>query len=363
MTGWLNRIKSFLKRPGPADEVKSFREDQEKEAAFDSVVRGLRMVHLDRIVGSLGRYHDFDRSFRPKQHLRQDRMKNVRRAIENGKVLPPVILYKIKDEYYVVDGNHRVAAAKELGFQEIEARIIEFISSKRTLENILYYEKLDFEEKAALPEEIVLTEIGQYKYLFGQIERHGEFLGRAAGQTVAFREAAADWHRTIYRPLKAIVSRARLIDHFPRRTVDDLCTYISVHQWERPDLDRHYGVGINQLVPRSMEEFRSMMSNRQESDYPEMVREITAFVLMNVTGKKEDRVVEKLFELEEVKEVHSVHGSVDIIAKITLKRTLLMSDAETIGEFVRLKIRMMPGVISTQTLIPSMSRIKGNGQA
>jgi hypothetical protein len=109
-----------------------------------------------------------------------------------------------------------------------------------------------------------------------------------------------------------------------------------------------------------MEGFRRKMAQLKESEYPEMLREITAFVLINVTAKKDYRLVDKLFKLEGVQEVHSVHGSVDVIAKIVMKRDLVSSDAETIGEFVHSKIRQMSGVISTQTLIPGYSKQKQN---
>jgi uncharacterized ParB-like nuclease family protein len=61
--------------------------------------------------------------------------------MRQGKSLPPVKLYQIKDEYYVLDGNHRIAAAKEFGRSEIMAKIVEFIPSSNTLENIIYREK------------------------------------------------------------------------------------------------------------------------------------------------------------------------------------------------------------------------------
>jgi hypothetical protein len=107
-----------------------------------------------------------------------------------------------------------------------------------------------------------------------------------------------------------------------------------------------------------MEDFRRKMAQLKDSQYPEMRREIIAFVLINASAKKEIRLVDKLFNLEEVKEVHSVHGSVDIIAKIVLKRDLVSSDAETIGDFVHNKIRQISGVVSTQTLIPGYSKQK-----
>jgi DNA-binding Lrp family transcriptional regulator len=138
----------------------------------------------------------------------------------------------------------------------------------------------------------------------------------------------------------------------------DLYAFISVHLWDRSDQGLRYGIGISKLVPKDMEEFRRKMAQLKESEYPEMLRGITAFVLINASAKKEIRLVDKLFKLEEVREVHSVHGSVDVIAKIVLKRDLVSSDAETIGDFVHNKIRQISGVISTQTLIPGYSKQK-----
>ncbi len=57
--------------------------------------------------------------------------------------------------------------------------------------------------------------------------------------------------------------------------------------------------------------------------------------------------------MKEVKDVHLVHGNVDIIAKIVFRRDLLSSDAVTIGEFIHNQVRRIPGIVSTQTLIPS----------
>jgi DNA-binding Lrp family transcriptional regulator len=139
--------------------------------------------------------------------------------------------------------------------------------------------------------------------------------------------------------------------------VTDLYAFISYHQWEKGSI-RKYGRGIDKLLSKDMEDFREKMSGKKEIEYPEMLREITAFVLMNVSGKREDRIIEKLYELKEVREIHSVHGDADVLIKIVLTRDLVSSDAEMIGQFVHNQVRQIPGVISTQTLIPSMSKIK-----
>jgi len=338
-------------------EVKSFKDQQQKEAAFDHRDRGIRSVPLDRIVGSVGRYKDFDGRFRFKPCVPSDRLEWIKKAMREGRNLGPVKLFEIKDEFYVLDGNHRIAAAKELGHDEILAHIEEFIPSKDTLQNILYRERAKFADRTRLPAEINLTEVSQYGYLLEQIAEHQQFLQKLEKNDTAFETAAADWFRTIFRPLCTIIRRSRLIDSFPERTVEDLFAYITFHQWKE-GRKRQYGIGIDKLVPKNMEEFRKKMNALKDAQYPEMKQGINVIILMNVQARKEIKLMDKLFELEEVKEVHSVHGDVDLVLKVVLSRDLLSSDAEIISQFVHEKVRQLPGVVSTKTLIPGISKIK-----
>jgi len=338
-------------------EVKSFGEDQQKSSAFESRVRGVRTVPLAAIVGSLGRYHDFDSRFRLKEHLPAERLNYIREAMRQGRPLPPVRLCQIKDEYFVEDGNHRIAVAKELGHDEILAHIVEYIPSGNTFEDILYQQRAEFCDRTKLPTDINLTELGHYDHLLAQISKHQKHLEGNSPTPVPYEEAARDWHRFIYRPLCDIIRRGQLLDSFPQRTIADLYAYISLHLWEKGE-SRNYGIGIRELIPQDMEAFRNKMNDLREPDYPEMHRKITAFVLMSVQARKESRIIEKLIEYDEVQEVHSVHGDADLLVKIHLTRNLLSSDAETISHFVHNKVRKLPGVNSTKTLIPGYSKIK-----
>jgi len=338
-------------------ETRSFHDDQVSEEAFDAISRGICEVPLDQIIGSVGRYQDFDGRFRIKSHVPPERLLKIKEALRRGKPLPPVKLYQIKDEYYVLDGNHRVAAAKEFSHDSIRAQILEFIPSSNTLENILYREKSEFKKATGLAERIDLTEIGQYEYLKQQIKTHQDHLLGATKKRVPYSLAAKDWFQSIYTPLATIVSKSGLLDHFPERTVADLYAYVSFHQWEI-GRRRSYGIGLDQLIPKDMEAFRNKMADTQECEYPEMTRGITAFVLITVKAKSEYRIMDKLYLLKEVREIHSVHGEVDILAKVVLTRDLLTSDAEIIGNFVHENIRGISGVGSTQTLIPGYSKTK-----
>lgn len=351
----LDRFRLKPKSSAPA--VKSFTDDQQREGAYDSRVRGVATVALDRIVGSVGRYHDFDHQFRFKPHIQSERLNKIKQAMREGRPLPPVKLYQIRAEYYAVDGNHRIAAAKEFGHDEILAHIVEFIPSGAGLVNVLYREQAEFRDRTQLPDKIRLSEIGQYSSLLDQIAKHQSWLREQKADEVPFKAAAKDWYRTIYRPLCEIIKTGRILDSFPDRTLADLYTYISTHQWDM-NRQRRYGSGIDELIAADMEEFRSKMTQTQGTNYPEMRCDITAFVLMNVQARKEEKIIAKLFELDEIQEVHSVHGDVDVLVKINLSRDLLSSDAAIIGQFVQENIRQIPGVISTKTLIPGLSKIK-----
>ncbi len=340
-----------------ASEAKCFRENQESEGAFDHIDRGICTVPLTQIVGSVGRYQDFDSQFKLKGHVPPDRLLGIKKAMREGKSLPPVKLYKIKDEYYVLDGNHRISAAKEFGHLDIMANIVEFIPSSNTLENIIYREKSEFIEQTGLAGPADITEVGQYHYLLEQVESHRIFLAGSEKPGVTLQQAAEDWYATIYRPLVGIIKKGCLLASFPTRTMDDLYAYISFNQWEK-GRRRRYGIGIDNLISKDMEAFRWKMANKKKEEYPEMLRSITAFIMMNVEAKRELKIVNRLFALPEVREIHSVHGSIDILVKIELIRDLLSSDAEVIGQFVHEKVRQMDGVVSTQTLIPDNSKIK-----
>ncbi len=346
-----------LEKPTDRQEVKNFSDKQLEEEAFDEKDLGMQTVPLAKIVGSVGRYQDFDNQFRLKRDRPSDRLKSIKNAMGQGKVMPPVHLYQIKDEFYVLDGNHRVSAAKQLDHEFIDAHIIEFLPSKKTLENIVYREKGDFLGQTRLPDVIDLTEVGQYGYMLEQIAEHQQFLEKEGQRTVTLEKAADDWYQTIYRPLADIIIQSHLPANFPKRTVADLFAYISFHQWNR-GRSREYGIGVDQLIPKSMAAFRSKISMLNHDELPEMKLWISAFILISVRVGREYHVMKRLYKMEEIQEVHFVHGEFDLLAKINLKRELLSSDAEIFGRVVHEKVRSISDITKTQTLIPITSMQK-----
>ena len=91
---------------------------------------GVRTVEVSRVVGSVGRWREFDSGFMPTRAGEQ-RWKRVDLAFRKGLELPPVVLYKIGDDYYVHDGNHRVSVARFEGVEMIDAEVTEFFPARR----------------------------------------------------------------------------------------------------------------------------------------------------------------------------------------------------------------------------------------
>ena len=83
------------------ESTQSFNVRQEKEEAYESIKRGTSMVPMERIIGSVGRYHDFDNQFRTKSSRRDERLQRIKDAMMSGKVMPPISLYQIKDDFYI----------------------------------------------------------------------------------------------------------------------------------------------------------------------------------------------------------------------------------------------------------------------
>ena len=110
----------------PYDEIST------KLRAVSQTDRGVRQVPLKDIIGSVSRIQDFDRNFLPLRDDDMDRWAKVKTAMTSplAQGVPPVSLYQIGDAYFVIDGNHRVSIAKEMGMETIEAYVTETQTNK-----------------------------------------------------------------------------------------------------------------------------------------------------------------------------------------------------------------------------------------
>jgi hypothetical protein len=83
-------------------------------------------IAVDRVVGAVGGgVREFDADFRPSHKRARGRFASIFAALYGGEAVPPIDVYRWNGDYYVLDGHHRVAAARALGQDFLDARVTE----------------------------------------------------------------------------------------------------------------------------------------------------------------------------------------------------------------------------------------------
>ena len=212
------------------EDLKSFHDEQKQQNAYNSVNLGLKEVLIDKIIGSVQKYTDFDKNFKPKNDIIKERWEQMYVANINNTSLPPVILYKIKDEYYVYDGNHRISVAKFLGFNSIEAEVLEFLATGDKSEDIIYREKNMFDKETGLGE-IMFSEPGKYNRLIQEIQKFNHFLETKKNMNVSFKEAAFRWNKEIFNPITYILNKNNIVESFDKYNINDIFLFFLDHKY------------------------------------------------------------------------------------------------------------------------------------
>jgi len=213
---------------------------------------GLREIPLDQIVGSVGRYNDFDRAFLPRRTESRSRWISIDAAQLQDIVLPAIEVYKIGSFYFVKDGNHRVSVARRKGQAYIDANVIEIdvgvpITTEADIDDLIrLQEKTEFYLHTHLLDvrpgaDIELTLPAVYPKLLEHINVHRWFMGEKRKSPVPYSEAVAHWYDKVYLPLVEIIRQGKILDKFPGRTEADLYLWIIEHLWylkeEYPECD------------------------------------------------------------------------------------------------------------------------------
>jgi hypothetical protein len=122
----LRALGARLRSEHTSNRLLSFDDVRREHAANNRLHRGTRVVGVEEIIGSVGRWRDFDRSFLPARASVGHKWKRIDRAFQRGEELPPVELYKLEEAYFVVDGHHRVSVARYHDVPTVEASVAEF---------------------------------------------------------------------------------------------------------------------------------------------------------------------------------------------------------------------------------------------
>ena len=237
--GFWRRILNRLR--GESNELLPFEEVRSQLPIRSQHYSGLQQVEIEKIVGSLGRYHDFDRAFLPTQRRTRDRWLSIDKANIKDVPLPPVELFKIGEVYFVKDGNHRVSVARERGQTFIDAYVIE-IDTPVQLTPDTRVDELDL--KKAHAEFLVRTDLDRlcpdsgieasspayYERLLEHIDVHRWYLGEQRGSEPSFEEAVSSWYDTVYLPLREMIREQGLLDEFSKVGETDLYLWIMEYQ-------------------------------------------------------------------------------------------------------------------------------------
>jgi hypothetical protein len=227
--------------------------------SFDEVRRRFRLgeprrepvtkeVPLEKIVGSVGRYHDFNRAFLPRAQVDPRRWTRVA-GLQRQSRLPPIDLFQVGDVYFVRDGHHRVSVARTLKQRTIRAHVIEIPlrvsldASTSPNDLIRKAEYADFLEKTSLDrtypdQRVELTLPGGYASLLQHIEVHQFYMGLRSRKYPTLPEAANNWYRSVYLPVIERIRASGVLANFPGRTEADLYLWISEN---RARLQMRYG--------------------------------------------------------------------------------------------------------------------------
>lgn len=204
--------------------------------------RGYQQVPIQAIIGSLGRYRDFDRAFLPTQSRTKGRWVSIDRAHHEQAFLPPVELIKMGDIYFVKDGNHRVSVAREWGQEFIDAYVTEIdipvtLTSDTQVDDLVikqayaqFMEQSGFAESK--PDAEFETRVPEhYEQLLEHIKFHQWILGEKRKTQVSLSDAAISWYENIYLPLVMAIREQALLKEFRNSTEVALYLWMVKYQW------------------------------------------------------------------------------------------------------------------------------------
>lgn len=241
---WINEMQHVM-HPDKK-RLLSFNDVKKILKPKNEVYIGLKTVPIKKIVGSEGRYNDFDNHFLPRSNELKQRWVNVDQAHLSDIVLPPIQLYELGGLYFVRDGNHRVSVAKTQGVEFIDAEVISLQSEVQLppdvrldtlLAAVIRYEKRVFYNETHFGDltdywDLDFTEAGRYDVIYNHILVHKYYINEQQHTEIDFSDALISWFQTVYLPVIAVIDKYKLLSNFKDRTKSDIYVWIVKH-WDR----------------------------------------------------------------------------------------------------------------------------------
>jgi len=251
----LSDVARRLRRePDDVGLILPFEEVVDALGRTGQVDRGLQVVPLDAIVGTVDRAVDFDRGFRPTSARLRSRWERIAAAQRRGEALPPISLFQVGELYFVRDGHHRVSVAKSLGREDIDAYVTEVttrikLGAGLTLSELPMkdHERL-FRERVPLDADrrhrIKLSDPWDFGVLAESIEAWGFRLMQERGQFYGRADVARLWFDEEYAPVSELIQHGELVERGETETdaylrvAADRYLLLRTHEWSDDVLDR-----------------------------------------------------------------------------------------------------------------------------
>lgn len=234
---------------GCSVDLLSFNEVKDRLHLTEMSYQGIHEIDLKHIRGSVGRYQDFDTDFMPrKRHLRE-RWESVDRYISNqGET--PIKVYQVGEAYFVIDGNHRVSVARQVGRTTIPAEVWRYVTPVELSNEVDHNELLLKTEHANFlaqtqiakhkpDHNITITTPGGYRSLITQLETYRSGLEGAQGESVSMEDASLKWYDEVYEPSTRTIRESGVLDRYPKRTEADLFIWLWANQENLKDFSTY----------------------------------------------------------------------------------------------------------------------------
>jgi len=223
-------------RGSPSTPLLSFNELRVRLHLFQQSYAGLRTIEVARIVGTVDRSDDFDRDFLPRNPQTRERWERLERAFPTLG-FPPISVYQVNDVFFVIDGNHRVALAKQKGAEFIDAEVTQIHTDIEIDENIDFEKMFYLEQARRFMQEsglersrpmarIDFTRPHGFIELLDVVKAHGYDLMMERGEVLQPHEIAADWYDRVYLPAVESIRWERLLEIEPGSTEGDLFLWV-----------------------------------------------------------------------------------------------------------------------------------------
>jgi hypothetical protein len=200
----------------------------------------MQVIPIEKIVGSEGRYKDFDNQFFPKNTFIKERWEHVDEAVIKDIILPPIKVYELGGLYFVRDGNHRVSVAKSKGVEFIDAEVVSLQSEIRLppvrsltgmIKEIISYEKRNFYFETSFGDItdywcLDFSTTGQYDVIYNHILTHKYFINQNQEKEISIEDAITSWFNTVYLPVIHTIDKYKIMKYFKHRTKSDLYVWI-----------------------------------------------------------------------------------------------------------------------------------------